>query len=94
MNLIKVSTISKSKNFAVKDCYDVFLSNGSLPGIYTIQPDSEHQFEAYCLSDGWTTIQSRGQFGNPKDFFLRKWDDYVTGFGEPGRFFLSLVDLN
>ena len=72
----------------------MFLSNGSLPGIYTIQPDSEHQFEAYCLSDGWTTIQSRGQFGNPKDFFLRKWDDYVTGFGEPGRFFESFVKLN
>ena len=66
------------------DCYDVFKANENLPGIYTLRPDSEHQFQAYCLEDGWTAIQSRGQFGNPKDFFLKKWDEYVMGFGEPG----------
>ena len=66
------------------DCYDVYKANKSLPGIYTLNPNSHNQFNAYCLSDGWTVIQSRGQFGNPKDFFLRKWDDYVQGFGEPG----------
>ena len=68
----------------VTDCYDVFLANQTLPGVYTIQPDSEHEFNAFCLPDGWTTIQSRGQFGNPEDFFLRNWVDYVNGFGEPG----------
>jgi hypothetical protein len=55
-----------------------------LPGTYILHPDSEHQFEAYCLEDGWTAIQSRGQFGNPADMFLKKWDEYVKGFGEPG----------
>lgn len=38
-----------------------------------------------CLEDGWTVIQSRGQFGNPVDHFYRMWDDYVAGFGVPGR---------
>ncbi len=32
----------------------------------------------------WTVIQSRGQFGNPVDYFYRGWDEYVAGFGEPG----------
>jgi hypothetical protein len=31
-------------------------------------------------------IQSRGQHGNPEDFFSSKlWADYVEGFGEPGK---------
>ena len=68
----------------VADCYDVYKAKKSLPGIYTLQPDSHHTFNAHCLQDGWTVIQSRGQFGNPKDYFLRKWDAYVKGFGEPG----------
>ena len=39
----------------------------------------------YCDEDGWTVIQSRGQFGNPIDYFYRYWEDYAAGFGEPGR---------
>ena len=37
-----------------------------------------------CDRDGWTVIQSRGQFGNRKNYFLRDWKSYVEGFGEPG----------
>ena len=76
---------------SIADCYDVFKANGKLPGTYILHPDSEHQFEAYCLEDGWTAIQSRGQFGNPKDMFQKKWDEYVKGFGEPGQ---KLICLN
>ena len=70
--------------FSVKDCYDVFQAKRPLPGIFTLHPDPHTEFEAYCLEDGWTVIQSRGQFGNPKDYFFRKWADYVRGFGVPG----------
>ena len=43
---------------------------------------------AYCLEDGWTVFQSRGQFtGYPKDFFLKGWEDYVNGFGIPRKEF-------
>ena len=38
----------------------------------------------YC-DKGWTVIQSRGQFGNAKDYFYRNWTEYVNGFGEPGK---------
>ena len=41
-------------------------------------------FPAYCNSDDWTVIQSRGQLGNPQDYFARNWDEYESGFGEPG----------
>ena len=60
------------------------MANETLPGIYMLRPDSENEFKAYCLEEGWTVIQSRGQFGNSKDYFLKQWDDYVKGFGEPG----------
>ena len=38
----------------------------------------------YCLQDGWTVIQSRGQFGNPPDYFNKTWAEYQAGFGTPG----------
>jgi hypothetical protein len=39
-----------------------------------------------CKSDGWTVIQSRGQFpAYPKDYFSNKtWKEYQVGFGTPG----------
>jgi hypothetical protein len=39
-----------------------------------------------CKSDGWTVIQSRGQFPSfPKDYFSTKtWKEYQVGFGTPG----------
>ena len=32
---------------------------------------------------GWTVLQRRGDFGGPENFFLKKWDDYRDGFGNP-----------
>ena len=39
-----------------------------------------------CKADGWTVIQSRGQFpAFPKDYFSTKlWKEYQAGFGTPG----------
>ena len=38
-----------------------------------------------CLEEGWTVIQSRGPYGNPRDFFFKKnWEDYAKGFGKSG----------
>ena len=41
-------------------------------------------FTAYCTDDGWTIFQSRGQFGNPANYFYKGWADYLNGFGTPG----------
>ncbi len=38
-----------------------------------------------CDKDGWTVIQKRGQHGNPMNYFYREWDQYVNGFGVPGK---------
>ena len=42
---------------------------------------------AECDADGWTVIQSRGQMGNPTNYFYRDWDQYVAGFGLAGNMF-------
>ena len=67
----------------------MYLSNQTLPGIYVLKPDEETQFEAYCLEEGWTVVQSRGQFDNPPDFFLKVWQEYVEGFGALGKLYCS-----
>ena len=34
---------------------------------------------------GWTVLQSRGDFGNPEDYFFKGWDEYENGFGVPSK---------
>ena len=69
------------------DCHEVYEAGLPLPGVYTIYPNEFTSVEVYCIEEGWTVIQSRGQFGNPQDYFERLWDDYVVGFGQPGMSF-------
>ena len=71
------------KNFL--DCYELNLKRGIYSnGVQAIQVDPQTLVDAYCLEDGWTVIQSRGQYGNPKDFFYKNWESYKAGFGTPG----------
>ena len=55
-----------------------------MAAITTMKLTTGETYTAACSDDGWTAIQSRGQFGNPADFFYRGWNEYVTGFGTPG----------
>ncbi len=70
------------------DCHDLMKSkpNQTLAtGVYEIQPNgSSASVKVKCDEDGWTVIQSRGQFGNPVEYFRRSWDYYEKGFGVPG----------
>ncbi len=37
-----------------------------------------------CAGDGWLVVQSRGQFGNPQQYFShRTYQEYIDGFGDP-----------
>ena len=65
-----------------KNCFEIYQAGQSLPGTYTLDLDTK--VEAYCLPGGWTVIQSRGQFGNARDYFLKPWIEYEVGFGTPG----------
>ncbi|XP_063890040.1 angiopoietin-2-like isoform X1 [Scylla paramamosain] len=43
--------------------------------------------KVYCdmetAGGGWTVIQRRDDFGEPRETFNREWDDYKHGFGNP-----------
>ena len=69
------SAISQSS-----DCYDIYKLGLPLPGVYDLKSLGSVQ----CLQGGWTSIQHRGQYGNPKNYFFKNWIDYVQGFGRPG----------
>ena len=60
------------------------------PGVYPIQVDIQTVVDAYCLEEGWTVIQSRGQYGNPVDYFFKTWAEYKNGFGKPGKQLFTL----
>ena len=66
------------------DCYEVYKYGRHLPGIYILRTRHKILAKACCLEGGWTVIQSRGQFENPIDYFSRGWEEYVSGFGDPG----------
>jgi hypothetical protein len=48
----------------------------------------------YCMEDGWTVIQSRGQFENPKDYFYKPWNTYLQPFGTPGKQEMYLLTIS
>ena len=73
------------RNYA--DCGEAMSDRGSdyLSGIYSLRVDEYAESQrVYCDPEGWTVIQSRGQFGNGVEHFYRDWNEYVQGFGTPG----------
>ena len=69
--------------FLCKDCDD-------LPeGLQTIQIHGKVH-KVSCEADGWLVFQSRGQFGNPEDFFFKDWQAYLNPFGTPGKIILHI----
>ena len=59
-----------------------------LPGIYPLKSVSAGVYDipkVQCLEGGYTVIQSRGQYGNPREYFFKDWETYAKGFGKPGK---------
>ena len=66
---------------------------GGTDGIHEFQFDgAPNSTQVECDRDGWTIIQSRGQFNNRNTYFYRRWKSYVEGFGVPGAEFWMGLD--
>ncbi|KAK3908474.1 Carnitine O-palmitoyltransferase 2, mitochondrial [Frankliniella fusca] len=58
------------------------------------QPSGEYEFDGhrvFCDMDtdggGWTVVQRRGDWGEPRENFSRTWAEYAEGFGSPSKEF-------
>lgn len=74
-------------------CADIFYSGMRDSGVYYLQiRGTAYWFlKVYCeqlIADGgWTVIQRRDDFGEPRENFNRDWNDYKIGFGDPEKEF-------
>ncbi len=78
------------------DCAEIKAMEGHL---YKPGPKHIHikgiDVQVECDDDGYTVIQSRGQFGNDENYFYRNWTDYLSPFGTPGEeFWLGLKNIH
>ena len=87
-----------------RDCTDAF-ERGSRPAmpseaVYAVLlPGSFAPTLVKCDMEvrggGWTVIQRRGRYGNPRDYFDRRFEDYKSGFGDlDGEFWLGLEAIS
>ncbi|KAI4495773.1 hypothetical protein M0802_008396 [Mischocyttarus mexicanus] len=74
-------------------CVDLLNAGMRDSGVYYLQiRGTTYWFlKVYCEQEiadgGWTVIQRRDDFGEPRENFNRDWADYKNGFGNPGREF-------
>ncbi|XP_049819300.1 angiopoietin-2 isoform X2 [Aethina tumida] len=74
-------------------CVDLLNAGMRNSGVYYLQiRGTTYWFlKVYCEQEiaegGWTVIQRRDDFGNPRENFNRDWNDYKNGFGDPAKEF-------
>jgi hypothetical protein len=81
--------------FLYSDCADLMNSfGGDVSGPHEITPINGGQaVDVLCDSEGWTVIQSRGNYSNPANYFLQEWTLYEEGFGLAGKYTISKLEL-
>ena len=81
--------------FSFSDCEQAMLHSDFLPGVHNMTFEylgMNRSYTGVCNGDGFTVFQSRGQFGNPVNYFtIKPWADYVAGFGTPGDYSSSCL---
>ncbi len=78
--------VEKQPIFTGGDCEENASKQSKMSNFGTVQSIliNAKVIETFCTFDGWTVIQSRGQFNNSNDYLSNKfWDDYKQGFGTP-----------
>lgn len=84
------SSSSASQGFS---CVDLLNAGMRQSGVYYLQiRGTTYWFlKVFCEQEigdgGWTVIQRRDDFGEPRENFNRDWADYKNGFGDPAKEF-------
>uniref|UniRef100_A0A336M4T3 CSON012158 protein n=1 Tax=Culicoides sonorensis TaxID=179676 RepID=A0A336M4T3_CULSO len=74
-------------------CVDLLNAGMRQSGVYYLQiRGTTYWFlKVFCEQEiadgGWTVIQRRDDFGEPRENFNRDWADYKNGFGDPAKEF-------
>ncbi|XP_063910728.1 angiopoietin-4 [Zophobas morio] len=74
-------------------CVDLLNAGMRDSGVYYLQiRGTTYWFlKVFCEQEvadgGWTVIQRRDDFGDPRENFNRDWNDYKNGFGDPAKEF-------
>ncbi|XP_063244875.1 angiopoietin-4 [Bacillus rossius redtenbacheri] len=85
-----IATIKDVKGYS---CVDLLNAGMKDSGVYYLQiRGTTYWFlKVYCEQEiadgGWTVIQRRDDFGEPRENFNRDWADYKNGFGNPAKEF-------
>ncbi|XP_044006364.1 angiopoietin-4 [Aphidius gifuensis] len=85
--------LANYKDIKGYSCIDLLNAGMKDSGVYYLQiRGTTYWFlKVYCEQEiadgGWTVIQRRDDFGEPKENFNRDWTDYKNGFGDPAREF-------
>lgn len=94
----KINTTFISESLGIKDikgfsCVELMNAGMRQSGVYYLQiRGTTYWFlKVYCEQEiadgGWTVIQRRDDFGEPRENFNRDWADYKNGFGDPAKEF-------
>ncbi|CAD7076778.1 unnamed protein product [Hermetia illucens] len=85
-----IITLKDVKGFS---CSDLLNAGMRQSGVFYLQiRGTTYWFlKVYCEQEiadgGWTVIQRRDDFGEPRENFNRDWSDYKNGFGDPAKEF-------
>ncbi|KDR12467.1 Techylectin-5B [Zootermopsis nevadensis] len=92
-NTTFTSDLINIKDVKGYSCVDLLNAGMKDSGVYYLQiRGTTYWFlKVYCEQEvaegGWTVIQRRDDFGEPRENFNRDWADYKNGFGDPAKEF-------